>query len=116
MVTDMSDLDLIRGTLDILILKSISAEAMHGYAVAQWIKRSSDDALLVEEGALYPALHRLARKGWVESEWGLSQNNRRAKFYQLTESGREALESEASSWDRYVDAVTKVMAAKAGAS
>ena len=111
----MSDLDLIRGTLDILILKSISADPMHGYAVAQWIKRTSDDALLVEEGALYPALHRLARRGWVESKWGVSENNRRAKFYHLTASGREALRSEATSWDRYVDAVTKVMAAEAGA-
>ncbi len=112
----MSDLDLIRGTLDILILKSISGEPKHGYGVAQWIKRSSDEALLVEEGALYPALHRLARKGWVESEWGVSENNRRAKFYKLTTKGREALNNESTSWDRYVDAVTKVMAAETEAS
>jgi PadR family transcriptional regulator len=112
----MSDLDLIRGTLDILVLKSISGEPLHGYAVAQWIKRASDEALLVEEGALYPALHRLARKGWVESEWGVSENNRRAKYYRLTSSGRKALCSESGSWDRYVDAVTKVMAADTGSS
>lgn len=112
----MSDLDLIRGTLDVLVLKSISGSPKHGYAVAQWIKRTSDDALLVEEGALYPALHRLARKGWVTSEWGVSENNRRAKFYSLTAKGRQALANEATSWDRYVSAVTKVMAAETEAS
>ncbi len=106
----MSDLDLVRGTLDILVLKSLSAGAMHGYAVARWIKRASDDALLVEEGALYPALHRLAKKGWISSEWGTSENNRRAKFYSLTDQGRAALEAGSDSWDRYVDAIQQVMA------
>lgn len=108
----MSDLDLIRGTLDILILKSLTGGPKHGYAVARWIKRASDQELLVEEGALYPALHRLRRRGWVRSEWGVSENNRRAKFYRLTAEGRRALESESASWDRYVEAVTKVMAAE----
>ena len=108
----MSDLDLIRGTLDVLILKSISGEPKHGYAVAQWIKRASDEALLVEEGALYPALHRLARRGWVASEWGVSENNRRAKFYRLTSKGSQALDRESASWDRYVGAVAKVLAAE----
>jgi PadR family transcriptional regulator len=112
----MSDLDLIRGTLDVLILKSISGEPMHGYGVARWIKRVSGEELLVEEGALYPALHRLARKGWVESEWGVSENNRRAKFYSLTAQGRQALCNESMSWDRYVDAVTRVMSAEPEAS
>lgn len=111
----MSDLDLVRGTLDILVLKSLAGGARHGYAVARWIKRVSDDALLVEEGALYPALHRLERRGWVGSEWGLSENNRRAKFYRLTSRGREALARESASWDRYVDAVGKVLSSDAEA-
>jgi transcriptional regulator len=112
----MSDLDLVRGTLDILVLKALTAEPRHGYHVARWIKDVSDAALLVEEGALYPALHRLEEKGWVVSEWGLSENNRRAKFYRLTARGRQALEREAESWDRYVDAVTKVLAAEPAGS
>jgi len=110
----MSELDLVRGTLDVLILKSLSAAPMHGYSVARWIKQASGDELLVEEGALYPALHRLARRGWVNAEWGVSENNRRAKFYRLTSQGRNALAEQASSWDRYVDAVTKVMATDPG--
>jgi len=110
----MSDLDLVRGTLDVLVLKSLSAGAMHGYAVARWIKRASNDALLVEEGALYPALHRLAKKGLIASEWGTSENNRRAKFYALTGDGRDALASESESWERYVEAVQQVMAADPG--
>jgi transcriptional regulator len=108
----MAELDLIRGTLDVLILKSISGEPKHGYQVAQWIRRVSEEALLVEEGALYPALHRLARKGWVSSDWGVSENNRRAKFYRLTDKGREALAQQASSWDQYVGAVAKVLGAE----
>lgn len=112
----MSDLDLIRGTLDVLILTSISGEAKHGYAVARWIKQASDEELLVEEGALYPALHRLARKGWITSDWGVSENNRRARFYQLTAKGRRALAKEVEAWDRYVGAVAKVLAAETEAS
>ena len=108
----MAELDLVRGTLDVLILKTLTGGPLHGYAVVRWIKKASDDALLVEEGALYPALHRLERKGWVQAEWGLSENNRRAKFYQLTTRGREALAAETSSWDRYVDAVTKVLSSE----
>lgn len=108
----MSDLDLMRGTLDFLVLKTLTGGPMHGYAVARWIKTASDDALLVEEGALYPALHRLERKGWIEAAWGLSDNNRRAKFYSLTTKGRQALTSETSSWSRYVDAVAKVLASE----
>lgn len=110
----MSDLDLVRGTLDILVLKALSGGSRHGYAVARWIKAASEDALLVEEGALYPALHRLEEKGWVASEWGLSENNRRARFYRLTTRGKEALKREATSWDRYVDAVTRVLASEPG--
>jgi PadR family transcriptional regulator PadR len=105
----MSDLDLLRGTLDVLVLKTLTGGPMHGYSVARWIKGASEDALLVEEGALYPALHRLERKGWIEAEWGLSANNRKAKFYRLTTRGNRALEAETSSWGRYVDAVAKVL-------
>ncbi len=110
----MSDLDLMRGTLDVLVLKTLTGGPMHGYAVARWIKQVSDETLLVEEGALYPALHRLERRGWIEAEWGLSENNRKAKFYRLTSGGCRALEAETSSWDRYVDAVAKVLASEPG--
>jgi PadR family transcriptional regulator PadR len=112
----MSDLDLMRGTLDVLVLKTLTGGARHGYAVARWIKSASEDALLVEEGALYPALHRLERKGWIEAEWGLSDNNRKAKYYRLTNRGLRALEAETSSWGRYVDAVAKVLASEPGAA
>jgi transcriptional regulator len=108
----MSDLDLMRGTLDVLVLKTLTGGSMHGYAVARWIKGASEGALLVEEGALYPALHRLERKGWIQAEWGLSDNNRKAKFYCLTTRGRQALTAETSSWGRYVDAVAKVLASE----
>lgn len=112
----MSDMDLVRGTLDVLVLKALTGGPMHGYGVARWIKNVSDDELLVEEGALYPALHRLAKRGWVRSDWGLSENNRRARFYSLTPEGRRALADEASSWDRYVTAVGKVLGAEPEAS
>jgi transcriptional regulator len=112
----MSDLDLLRGTLDVLVLKTLTGGPMHGYAVARFIKRTSEGALLVEEGALYPALHRLEKKGWIESDWGVSENNRRAKFYRLTAPGEQALRAETSSWSRYVDAVAKVLSAEPGAA
>ena len=110
----MSDLDLMRGTLDVLVLKTLTGGPRHGYGVARWIKLASEDALLVEEGALYPALHRLERKAWIEAEWGLSDNNRKAKYYRLTARGRRALDAETSSWGRYVDAVAKVLASEPG--
>ena len=102
-------LELLQGTLDVLILKTLSWGPRHGYAVARWIQEVSEDVLRVEEGALYPALHRLERRGWIESEWGLSENNRRAKYYQLTPAGREALRAEAARWTRYAAAVFKVL-------
>jgi PadR family transcriptional regulator PadR len=104
-----SSLDLLQGTLDLLVLKSLSWGAMHGYGVATWIRERSEEEFLVEEGALYPALHRLERRSWVESEWGLSENNRKAKFYRLTGKGRAQLKSEVSLWERYVSAVGKVL-------
>jgi PadR family transcriptional regulator PadR len=108
---EQSSLDVIRGTLDVLILKTLSWEPLHGYAISQSIQRQTDDALLVEEGALYPALYRMEAKGWIESEWGLSDNNRRAKYYQLTPDGRRRLRSETKTWQRYSEAVDKVLGA-----
>ena len=101
--------ELIPGTLDMLILKTLSREAMHGYAVAQSIQRQSQDVLRVEEGALYPALHRLEVRGLLRSEWGASENNRRAKYYTLTAAGRRQLEREAASWTRVSTAIHRVM-------
>jgi PadR family transcriptional regulator len=97
------------GTLDMLILKTVSRGAMHGYAIAQFIQQASRDVLRVEEGALYPALHRLEVRGWLKAEWGASDNNRRAKYYRLTAMGRRALDDEASYWERVAAAVTRVM-------
>jgi PadR family transcriptional regulator PadR len=102
-------LDLLQGTLDLLVLQALSWGPSHGYNVATWIRERSAAAFLVEEGALYPALHRLERRGWVESEWGLSENNRRAKYYRLTLKGRGQLRSEVSLWERYVSAVGRVL-------
>ena len=104
-----SDLDLLKGTLDVLVLKTLSWGPRHGYAVSRWIAETTDDALSVEEGALYTALHRLEQRRLVESEWGLSENNRRAKFYQLTAAGRSALRAQTTRWTRYADAVFKVL-------
>ncbi len=109
----MSDLELLRGTLDVLILKALAADAKHGYGVAQWIRAMSGEELLVEEGALYPALHRLAKRGWVQSEWGVSENNRRARFYALTAQGRAQLELQTRTWDRYSSAVSRVLTSEA---
>ena len=98
------------GTLDMLILKALSTEARHGYAIAQYVHDGSRDVLRVEEGALYPALHRLELRGFVRSEWGISENNRRAKYYRLTVKGRKALSLETDSWRRYVAAVEDILA------
>ena len=103
------NLPLLQGTLDILVLKALTSEPLHGYAVARWIRETTDDALQIEEGALYTALHRLEKRGWLESDWGLSENNRRAKFYGLTESGMKQLRKGSRAWDRYAEAVTKVL-------
>ncbi len=100
---------LLPGTLDMLILKAVSRGPTHGYSVARFIERASDEVLKVEEGALYPALHRLEVRGWLKAEWGASENNRRAKFYRLTAVGRRELEQETAFWDRIAAAVTRVM-------
>ena len=108
---EKSSLDVVRGTLDVLILKTLSWGAMHGYAIAQSILRQTEEALLVEEGALYPALYRMEAKGWIEAEWGLSDNNRRAKYYRLTPDGRRRLREEMKTWTHYAEAVGKVLGA-----
>jgi PadR family transcriptional regulator PadR len=102
---------LVRGTLDVLILKALSWGPRHGYAVAEWINAVTDETLLVEEGPLYTALHRLERRGWLTSDWGYSDNNRKARYYQLSRSGRQQLRAEVSSWERYVQAVSKALTA-----
>ena len=100
---------LLPGTRDMLILKTLSRGELHGYAIAQFIQQASADVLKVEEGALYPALHRLEVRGLLKSEWGASDNNRRAKFYRLTALGRRELEHESEFWSRIAAAVTRVM-------
>ena len=102
---------ILKGALDILILKALSWGPMHGYGVTYWIRQVSEDAFDLQEGALYPALHRLEAKGWIDSEWGVSDNNRRAKYYELTALGRKQLRQELSVWARYAEAVTKVVSA-----
>lgn len=106
---DSGKLEFLRGTLDVLILKALVWGPLHGYAITDLIRRQSDDALLVEEGTLYPALWRLENKGLLEAEWGLSENNRRAKFYRLTAVGRRQLRQEVRTWEAYASAVTKVL-------
>jgi PadR family transcriptional regulator PadR len=101
--------ELIPGTLDMLILKALGRGTMHGYAVAEWIEQTSDDILRVEEGALYPALHRLELRGLLVSEWGQSENNRRAKYYRLTARGRKYLAEESANWTRISAAIAHVM-------
>lgn len=102
--------NLVRGTLDLLILKALTGKPRHGYAISEWIEEVTDGSLLTEEGTLYPALHRLHGKGLIESEWGLSDNNRRAKYYRLTKAGERWLEAEAASWSQYTTAVAKALA------
>ena len=107
--------DLVTGTLDLLVLRTLAWEPRHGFAIARWIRATSDDAILVEDRALYLALHRLEERGLVESEWGLSENNRRARFYQLTRAGRKQLQSRAQVWTRDVEAVAKILRAPGSA-
>ena len=100
---------LLQGTLDMLILKALMHGSMHGYGVAKRIHQLADDELTVEEGSLYPALHRLVQQGWIAAEWGLSENNQRARFYELTRAGRKQLETEEANWERLSGAVARVM-------
>ena len=103
--------ELLQGTLDLLILKTLTAGPMHGNAIAQRIQQRSDDVLVVEEGSLYPALYRMEAKGWIGAEWGKSDNNRRAKYYSLTRTGRKQLEEETAVWERIHRAITLVLQA-----
>jgi len=101
--------DLVQGTLDLLILKTLTLEPMHGWGIAQRIRQVSKEVLLVNQGALYPALHRLEQSGWIKAKWGESDNNRRAKFYSLTPAGRKYLEQEQANWQRLSSAIGLVL-------
>jgi PadR family transcriptional regulator PadR len=102
-------IDLPQGTLDLLILRALALEPRHGWGVSERIQQISSDVLRIKQGSLYPALHRLERRGWVRSKWGASENNRRARFYELTKSGRKQLEAETSAWRALTTAVSKVL-------
>lgn len=101
--------DLMQGTLELLILKTLAREQMHGYGIAQRIHETVGDLLKVEDGSLYPALYRMEERGWITSEWGLSENNRRAKFYRLTRRGRKQLDAERANWERISQAITRIL-------
>ena len=105
----MTGSDLFTGTLDLLILRAVEPEPLHGYAIGKWIRERSEGVLDVEEGALYPALHRLEGRGWIEGSWGRTGTNRRAKFYRLTPEGARALEEETERWTAYSDAVAALL-------
>jgi PadR family transcriptional regulator, regulatory protein PadR len=107
----MAGSDLYVGTLDVLILKALSWGPMHGYAVGRWIRTTTDDVLTIQEGALYPALHRLQRRGWLAEEWGLTESNREAKYYSLTAAGRKQLKLEVARWSAYSRAVSAALSA-----
>jgi PadR family transcriptional regulator len=106
-------LDLLQGTLDVLILKTLSWGPMHGYGIASWIETATDDVLRVEEGSLYPALYRMVQKRWIKGAWGISDNNRRAKFYHLTAAGQREFEQQANGWLRLSDAVSRAVTSAA---
>jgi len=101
--------DLMQGTLELLILKTLARESMHGYGIVQRIHEHVDDLLKVEDGSLYPALYRMEERGWVTSQWGTSENNRRAKYYKLTRKGRKQLDAECANWDRISRAINRIL-------
>jgi PadR family transcriptional regulator, regulatory protein PadR len=106
-----NDSGLLQGTVELLVLKRLSWGPMHGYGIARWIEAATDDVLRVEEGSLYPALYRMSRKGWIKGEWGLSENNRRAKYYQLTSEGRRQFAEQSNGWRRLAEAVSQAVTA-----
>lgn len=108
-----SDLELLRGTLDLILLKTLSWGPLHGLAVVRWIEQTTRQRLQIEEGALYPALHRMEQRAWLEAEWGYTDRGRRAKYYQLTAAGRRQLALELRKWSRYSEAMGMVIAAEA---
>lgn len=101
--------DLLKGTLDLLILKALTFGPEHGYGIARWLEESSEDLLRIEEGSLYPALYRMEKRGWIGSEWGFSESNRKARYYRLTPQGRRQLEAQAQGWNRLVEAIHLVL-------
>lgn len=101
--------ELLHGTLDMLVLQVLTSGPLHGYAIAQELQQLSDEVLQIEQGSLYPALYRMEKRGWLKSQWGLSEKNRRARLYRLTRAGRQRLASETSGWQQFVGAVTRVM-------
>ena len=106
-----TELNVFRSSLDLVILKALSWGPRHGYAIAEWVDQATSATILIEEGTLYPALHRLERKRWVDAEWGVSENNRRAKFYRLTNAGRAQLRTETPTWLRHAEAVAQALRA-----
>ena len=111
----LASLSVLKGTLEYLVLKTLSGEeSLHGFEIMEWIKEATQDAILVEEGALYPTLHRMERRRWIEGQWGISPKGRRAKYYRLTEGGRAALANQESMWNRYVAAVARIAARAEG--
>jgi transcriptional regulator len=102
-------IDLPQGTLELLILKTVALEPQHGWAISERIQQISSDVLRIQQGSLYPALHRLERRGWIKAKWGASENNRRAKYYELTNSGRKQLEAEETAWRKLIAAVGQVL-------
>lgn len=104
-----TDLDLLQGTLDLLILKTLTWGPRHGYAIASWIRDTTRGRLQIEDGALYTALHRMEKRSWIEAEWGVSENNRKAKYYELTMQGRRQLKSKTAVWTEYASAVSQVL-------
>src|SRR6185437_8484315 len=106
-----NNVTLLQGSLDLLVLKTLSWQPMHGFGIARWIQRLTDEALQVEEGSLYPALYRLENRGLIKAEWALTENNRRAKYYRLTTTGRRQLADETRTWQRFTSAIGKVLAA-----
>ncbi len=101
--------EILKGTLDLLILHALTRGAMHGYGVARWIAERTEGTLVIEEGSLYPALYRMEKRGWVKPRWGTSENNRRAKYYELTGNGRKRVQEEADNWTRLARAIGKVV-------
>jgi PadR family transcriptional regulator PadR len=106
-----SDLDLVRGTFDLILLRTLSWGPMHGLGILRWIESTTNQSLQIEEGSLYPALHRLEQKGWLDAEWGFTENNRKAKYYRLTPLGKRQLTHELTRWSRYTMAVGLIIAA-----
>ncbi|MEO7086055.1 MAG: PadR family transcriptional regulator [Gemmatimonadaceae bacterium] len=109
--TALQNIDLLQGTLDLIVLKTLSWGPMHGFGIARWMQRTTDDALQVEEGSLYPALYRMENRGWIKAQWKLTENGRRAKYYKLTAAGRRQLVAESESWAALTSAIGKIMMA-----